>query len=396
MTLSHQPLPDLQLPAPRGACPFAPPPAYRQAPIARGTLWDGSTPWIVTRYQDVRAVLADPRFSSDPHRPGYPFPTPGYRALMRDNPALLGMDSGGYERLQRLVPGYFRGAAMEALRPRVQRIADELLEEMAAGGTRADLVTALALPLPSRVICLVLGVPYEDHAFFHRRACLLVDHHGDPEEIQRAAVELLGYLERLAATLRRAPDGSVVGRLAAQGELSTREIAGLAQLLLLAGYETTTNMIALSVLALLRNPEQLARLRGRPGLVPGAVDELLRYLTVIQAGVARAATEEVTVAGQLIRPGEGVLCMVSAANRDAEVFAEPDALEVTRPARRHLAFGYGVRRCLGHRLARIELEVALATLWRRLPGLRLAVPFEEIVFRPEVIIYGVAALPVAW
>ncbi|MFD3779607.1 cytochrome P450 [Streptomyces sp. NPDC058612] len=213
----------------------------------------------------------------------------------------------------------------------------------------------------------------------------------------------MGYLARLAELKRDTPGDDILSRLAARPDLTPQETASLGFMLLITGHESTTNMAALSVLALLRSPGQAARLRADPSLVPGAVEELLRYLTIIHLGLGRAATEDVTVGGAAIRAGDGVICMLSTANRQPELFASeepggacPAELDVTRDARRHLAFGHGAHQCLGHTLARVELQVILETVLRRLPGLRLAVPEDRLVFQRDTIVYGLRELPVAW
>ncbi|WNI14399.1 cytochrome P450 [Actinacidiphila sp. ITFR-21] len=395
----------LTAPAPRGTCPFDPPPAYERAraehPVTRADLWDGSSCWLLTGHQDVRTVLRDPRFSADATHPGFPFLNAGRKVLTSRHPSFIRMDDPEHARLRRMLTADFMVKRIEALRPEIQRLTDDLLDRMTEGRQEADLVAGFALPLPSIVICSMLGVPYEDHAFFQERSRIMLDQASAPERIEQAQDELLRYLARLADTKATAPDDSILGRLAASGELDRDETAAMARLLLVAGHETTANMTALSVLALLRNPDQLARLRaavlaGDDPAVRGAVEELLRYLSIVQSGVARVATEDVTVGDTRIRAGEGVLCMLNAANRDEDAFPGGGALDVARDARRHVAFGFGVHQCLGQPLARVELQVALATVLRRLPELRLAVPFEEIAFRTDMIVYGVHALPVTW
>jgi cytochrome P450 len=267
---------------------------------------------------------------------------------------------------------------------------------MTAGRTRADLVHDFALPLPSLVICLLLGVPYEDHAFFQECSRVLLRRDSAPEDVDAAQKRLADYLAALTETKRTAPDDGILSRLAERGELTTEEIGAMGRLLLIAGHETTANMTALSVLALLRNPAQLDHLRAHPESVPGAVEELLRYLTIVHSGLTRVAAEDVEVGGVTIRAGEGVVCMVSSANRDDAHFPGGDDLDLTRDARRHLAFGFGTHQCLGQPLARLELQIALATVLRRLPGLRLAVPFEDVPFRGEMLVYGLHELPVTW
>ncbi|WP_030236123.1 cytochrome P450 [Streptomyces sp. NRRL S-350] len=387
-------------PAARGGCPFDPPPAYQQArheePISRVSLWNGTPSWLVTRHEDVKAVLSDARFSSDATRPGFPFISAGARQLSAGQPTFIRMDDPEHARLRRMLTGEFMIRKVEALRPEIQRIADDLLDRMTAGRTSADLVNEFALPLPSLVICLLLGVPYQDHEFFQECSRVLLRRDSSVADVDAAQERLADYLVKLTEAKRAEPDDGILSRLVARGELETAEIGAMGRLLLVAGHETTANMTALSVLALLQNPDQLAHLRAHPEAVAGAVEELLRYLTIVHSGLTRVATEDVTVGGVRIGAGEGVICMVSTANRDESEFPGGDVLDLTRDARRHLAFGFGVHQCLGQPLARLELQIALDTVLRRLPELRLAVPFEEIRFRGEMIIYGVHELPVAW
>ncbi|MCQ4040626.1 cytochrome P450 [Streptantibioticus rubrisoli] len=399
MTTAH-PVTPLSFPAPRGACPFDPPPAYQRArreqPVTRVTLWDGSQCWMVTRHADVRVVLRDQRFSSDARRPGFPFVTDGRRALANESTSFIRLDDPEHARLRRMLTADFMIKKAEVLRPRVQRIVDDFLDRMVEHGAPADLVTEFALPIPSLVICLLLGVDYADHTYFQERSRIMLNNGSTADEIRQARDELTEYLGRLAQRKRREPDDGIISRLVARGELTDEEVASTGLLLLVAGHETTANMTSLSTLALLRDPAQLTRLRAEPALVKPAVEELLRFLTIVHFGLPRVATEDLEVGGQTIRAGEGVLCMLSAANRDEEVFEGADRLDIGRESRRHVAFGFGVHQCLGQPLARVELQIALETLLRRLPGLRLAVPYEDIRFRTDMAIYGVHELPVAW
>ncbi|GAA1910203.1 cytochrome P450 [Streptantibioticus ferralitis] len=400
MTTAH-PVEPLSFPAPRGACPFAPPPAYEQArreqPVSRVTLWDGSQCWMVTRHAEVRTVLRDQRFSSDASLPGFPFVTDGRRALANETISnLIRLDDPEHARLRRMLTADFMIKKTEVLRPRIQRIVDDFLDRMVAHGAPADLVTEYALPIPSLVICLLLGVDYVDHAYFQERSRVMLHNHSTVDQIRQARDELTDYLQQLAERKRREPDDGIISRLVARGELGDDEVATMGLLLLVAGHETTANMTSLSALALLRDPAQLARLRAEPALVKTAVEELLRFLSIVHSGLPRVATEDMVVGGETIRAGEGVLCMISAANRDEEVFATADQLDLARESRRHVAFGFGVHQCLGQPLARVELQIAVETLFRRLPGLQLAIPYEDIRFRTDMAIYGVHELPVTW
>ncbi|WP_329578158.1 cytochrome P450 [Kitasatospora sp. NBC_01250] len=387
---------ELAFPAPRpSGCPFDPPPAYRR-PAARLTLWDGNPCWLLTDYQDVRTVLSDRRFSADGRNPGFPILTRSQQELRNETPSFLRLDDPEHARLRRMLTTEFLIKRVEAMRPGIQRIVDEALDAMVGHGPPADLVAEFALPVPSLVICELLGVPYGDHAFFQRESFRLLDTTAPAATTRSAFEALTAYLTELAASRRGREDG-ILARLAARTDLTLPEVAVTGLLLLVAGHETTANMTSLSALALLQHPAQADLLRERPELIPGAVEEFLRYLTIIGSGLPRVALADVELpGGTLVRAGEGVLAVLSTANRDEGLFPGGEELDVTRDARRHLAFGFGVHQCLGQPLARAELQIALSTLLRRLPALRLAVPFDEVPFRNETVIYGLRALPVAW
>ncbi|MFF0147817.1 cytochrome P450 [Amycolatopsis sulphurea] len=403
-TLDPAVVPDY--PMPRAArCPFDPPPAARElqekAPLSRVRLWDGSTPWLVTRYAEQRALMADPRVSSDITRPGYPLQAP----MPPDGGAGISfilMDDPEHGRLRRMVTGAFTVKRTESLRPAVQRIVDEQIDEMLAGPNPVDLVPAFALPVPSLVICELLGVPYADHGFFQEHSQRLVRRTTDPDERVAAHRALLTYLDELMGEKLARRDDALLSGLAdriAAGELTRTEAAQMGVLLLIAGHETTANMIALGTLALLRNPGQLAQLRESgddPALVASAVEELLRYLTITHSGRRRVALEDIEIAGQIVRAGEGLIMANEIANRDAEAFPDPDRLDLARNPRRHVAFGFGVHQCLGQPLARLELQVVYRTLYRRIPTLALAADIEDIPFKHDGSVYGVYELPVAW
>jgi cytochrome P450 len=312
------------------------------------------------------------------------------------------MDDPDHARLRRMVTGTFTIRRVEALRPSIQQIVDEQIDALLAGPRPVDLVQAFALPVPSLVICHLLGVPYADHDFFQRRARILVSRDESVERVIAAHGELTEYLEGVIADKLAGPADDLLSRLAAEhvatGELSQREAALTAVLLLIAGHETTANMIALGTLALLEHPDQLAALRDAddPALIAGAVEELLRYLTIVQSGRRRVALQDIEIDGQTIRAGEGIVLAGEAANRDEDAFSDADRLDVHRDARGHLAFGFGVHACLGQPLARVELQIVYGTLYRRLPGLRLAVPLEQIPFKHDSIVYGVYELPVTF
>jgi cytochrome P450 len=384
-------------------CPFDPPPEARalqgETPLTRVRLWDGSTPWLVTRYAEQRALLADPRVSADVTRPGYPSPAPlpkggtGISFILMDNPE--------HARLRKMVTAPFTIRRVAAMRPAVQKIVDDLLDELLAGPKPVDLVEAFALPVPSLVICELLGVPYADHDFFQENSKLIIRRDAKPEERAAGHQALVGYLDRLMGEKLEAPADDLLSGLAGRvnaGELSRTEAAQMGVLLLIAGHETTANMIALGTLALLEHPDQLALLRDGddPALVASAVEELLRYLNITHNGRRRVALEDIEIGGETIRAGEGMVLANDVANRDPAVFPDGDRLDLTRDAHRHVAFGFGVHQCLGQPLARLELQVVYSTLYRRIPTLALATDVERIPFKHDGSVYGVYELPVTW
>jgi cytochrome P450 len=312
------------------------------------------------------------------------------------------MDNPEHARLRRMVSGTFAIRRVEELRPSIQQVVDDRIDALLTGPRPVDLVEAFALPVPSLVICHLLGVPYADHDFFQRRARLLVARDQPAEHVIAAQDELIDYLDRIIAEKLADPADDLLSRLAvehvATDELSPYEAARMAVLLLVAGHETTANMIALGTLALLEHPEQLAALRQAddPELIAGAVEELLRYLTIAHSGRRRIALEDIEIDGQVIHAGDGIVLASEVANRDDARFPDPDRLDVHRDARGHLAFGFGVHACLGQPLARVELQTVYGTLYRRIPGLRLAVALEQIPFKHDSNVYGVYALPITW
>ncbi|CAM5358951.1 cytochrome P450 [Streptomyces avidinii] len=397
---------NLAVPAPRTGCPIDPPAVYREATkdasIIRVDLPFGDECWMVTGYEEVRAVLTDTRFSADATRPGFPITNEEVKALVAVNRSTEReaedyLEEQEHSRRRRMLTAEFKASEIDALRPEMQRIVDQALDGMIADGGPLDLVSRFGAPVASGVICLMLGVPVEDQEFFQQRSHVLLDAAAGPEAMMMAQKDLMEYLVKLTLAKQQNPDGGVISHLVERGELKVEEIAGTGLLLLLAGNETTAGMISLSVIALRQHPEQITLLQQDPSLIKGAVDELLRYATLASNGLPRVALQDVEIGGQLIRAGEGVLCMLSTANRDEAVFPGGDDLDLTRgEARRHVTFGHGPHQCIGQLLARTELQIALGTLLSRLPGLRLAVPLEEVTFRDRAGAYAPAALPVTW
>ncbi|AQZ69524.1 putative cytochrome P450 hydroxylase [[Actinomadura] parvosata subsp. kistnae] len=385
----------------RPGCPFDPPQelveARAQSPISRFTFPDGHQGWVVTGYDLVRQVLADPRFSSR-------------RELMKHHPLIdygdievppappgefLLMDEPQHSRYRKPLVGKFTVRRMRLLTERVEQITAEHLDAMEKAGPSADLVTAFAKPIPAIVICELLGVPYEDRGRFQHNIDLFLGGEAGDEEVGAAYVETQQYLAELVAAKRAHPTDDVLSDLL-DSDLTDEELQGMALILLSAGFDTTANMLALGTFALLRNPDQLAALRADPALTDQAVEELLRYLTVAKQ-FFRVALEDVELGGHTIKAGTTLILSLSTANRDPERFRDPHVLDVHRQDGGHLAFSHGIHQCLGQQLARVEMRVAFPALFHRFPTLRLAVPADQVALRPETAdIYGVKSLPVTW
>lgn len=409
----------------RGQRPFDPPPGLQQRrdsgavqPLA---LLNGARAWLVTGFEETREVLADTRFSSDRirHRDAtqmHPQEVAEWQAATghsgeqldradadqaggsREDGMFVAMDPPEHTRLRRLLTGQFTLRRMRALESRVTEIAVEHIEAMRVAGTEADLVPSYALPLPSLVICEILGVDYADREQFQENTSTSLNVNASDEERARAGAELYAFMQRLVAHKREAPADDLLSGLVHEPDppLTDAQLVDMALVLLGAGHETTANMLALGTFALLENPQQLDALRRDPELLDNTVEELLRYLSIVQLGVTRVATEDITVGGVTIPAGATVVLGTPEANRDPDHFTDPDQLDLRRDAMPHLAFGHGVHQCLGQQLARLEMRIGFGELLARLPNLRLAVPAEEVPLRNDMLIFGVHSLPVTW
>jgi cytochrome P450 len=362
----------------------------------------GSPAYLVTRYADVKQVLADSaRFSNEGRRafdvPGAPPISDEERARMRAG-NLLGLDPPAHTRLRRMLTSEFTVRRMRRLEPRIVEIVDDHLDAMEKAGPPADLVADFALPIPSLVICELIGVPYADRASFQARTSRQLDISLPMDERLELARESRGYMADLVARAQAQPGDDMLGMLVREhgDDLSTDELIGIAGLLLVAGHETTSNMLGLGTLALLRHPEQLARVRDDPTAVAPAVEELLRWLGIVHSGIPRITMQAVELNGVAIPADSLVILSLTGANRDPRFLADGDRLDVSRDVAGHVAFGHGVHHCLGAPLARMEMRIAFPALLRRFPGLAVAVPFEEVGFRAFHFIYGLHALPVRW
>ncbi|MFJ9456849.1 cytochrome P450 [Kitasatospora sp. NPDC101447] len=373
----------------------SPPPRYQDYREHSGLvvchLPNGNRVWLVTRHEDVRAVLTDRRISSNPDHPGFPniSQTMGVPRQEQIPGWFVGLDSPEHDRFRKALIPEFSVRRVRELRPAVEQTVDRCIDAVLAGGNEADLVADFALPVPSLVISALLGVPPVDRDFFESRTRTLVAIRASTDQ-QRdtASRELLRYINRLVAIKQKWPGDDLISRLLATGAIEPREMSGVLMLLLIAGHETTANNIALGVVTLLNNPQWIGDDR--------VVEETLRIHSVADLVSLRVATEDVEIAGQPIRAGEGIIPLVAAANHDERAFACPHAFDPARTERHHVAFGYGVHQCLGQNLVRIEMEIAYRRLFERIPGLHLAVPTEELPLKYDGVLCGLHALPVRW
>ena len=380
-------------------------PAYQrlreQDGLIRVQLPYGKPTWLATRYADVKIVLGDPRFSRE-------------QALGEDEPRILSfshrpdsiltMDAPGHTRLRKAVAKAFTMRRIELLRPRTQQIVDGLLDDMEKTGGPADLIRSFAVAVPMMVICELLGGPYEDRHKFHHWSEILASTRSSEytkDDIAQADAELRGYLADLVEIKRTQPGEDLLTVLLESqrtddNPLTDTEIVGLAWSVLLAGFEITTNMMVNAAYLLLTEPEAGTRLRDEPELLGRAVEELLRHVQLTTGSFfPRKALEDIELGGTLVRAGETVLPSTLAANRDESVFPGADRLDFDRTENSHLTFSYGIHHCLGAPLARMELQVALGTLLRRFPELRLA-DVDSIPWREGSILRGPSSLVVAW
>ncbi|GAA5113648.1 cytochrome P450 [Pseudonocardia adelaidensis] len=362
----------------------------------------GMETWLVTRFADVREVLSDPERFSNARLPARFRRPEGVRQPSADELArmragnLLAADPPDHTRLRRMLTPEFTVRRMRRLEPRIREIVDEHLDGMERSGPPADLVAEFALPVPSLVICELLGVPYTDRAAFQQRSTRQLDLRLSMEERIRLGEQSRAYMADLVARAQADPGEDMLGMLVREHghDLTTDELIGIASLLLIAGHETTANMLGLGTLALLRHPDQLAIVRDEPERVDAAIEELLRWLTIVHTGTAKVATVDTEIAGQPIAAGELVMCALPAANRDPELRTDPERLDVTRGGVGHVAFGHGIHHCLGAPLARMEMRIGFPALLRRFPGLA-EVP-GTATFRSFSVIYGLTSLQVTW
>jgi cytochrome P450 len=392
-----------EFPAPRSS-PFHPPPAYlllqRERPLHRVKLPSGLQVVLITRHEDVRMVLDDKRLSADETAPGYPFLyNDAFESPLKGT--FMRADGEDHFRVRRMLSKDFTVKRAEALRPAVEVIVAECLDAMERNGPPTDIVQDLAFPVPSRTICQVLGVPYEDRKVFEANTRAMLTTTSTREQVQAAVMAIFGYLDQLISKKEAEPADDLISRLVVEelkaGHLDRQELIKISLILLVGGHETVATMTGLGTFALLEHHDQIDELRANPDLWPSAIDELLRHQTIVQNPIQRVALFDIEVGSEVIRAGEGVLFVLDAANRDPEAFDDPDRLDVHRSARNHVAFAFGPHQCLGHLIGRMELEVIFSRLFERFPRLSLAVRTEDVPLRPPTVgLFGVESLPVTW
>ncbi|NKJ50706.1 hypothetical protein CIC12_29085 [Burkholderia sp. SG-MS1] len=387
--------------------PLDPPPALlkmrAEGGVARIKQWDGVDAWVFTEYETVRTALNDNRLSADPTRPGYPEKSAAYKQSIGKDRNLRTMDGAEHAVQKKMLLRDFSTKRVEEMRPAIKQKIESLIDNIIANGPTFDLVKDFALPIPTMVICEMLGVPFGDREYFSEKSNVCTSTTASSEEAASAAKELYDYMEHLIDIKQARPDNDLVSRLVEEqlkpGLLSRKEVIEMARFILIAGHETTANMIALSTIALLHHPDQAELLRTNrdAAFVTNAVDELLRYLSVTHTGRRRVAVEDMEIAGQQIKAGEGVILLNSVGDRDESIFPNADRLDLTRKnARNHMAFGGGIHRCTGAALSKCELELVHDSIWKRLPNLALGVPASEIPYYDSGSVYGVRSVPLIW
>jgi cytochrome P450 len=374
-------------PAPELACIRSEQPVFGvRRPLPTG----GSlTMWLITKYADARELLSSRDTSNSLGRSESAAAQPGF---------LVSLDPPDHTRIRRMLTGQFSMRRLTAMRPYIEQITTKLLDQMEAAGPPVDLMQAFALPLPSLVMCELLGGPFADQADFPRRSDPRLDVSVTTKQQAQNTLEMNAYMQSLVNRHRQNPGDDILGMLIRDhaDELTDEELVGIGNILLVAGHETTANTIGLGTLLLLQHPDQFALIRDDPEMITSAVEEILRYLTIVDTGTPRIILRDMIIGDQLIQAGDVAMVSLPSANRDVDFMADPDLFDVTRQPQAHLTFGHGIHQCLGQQLARLEMSIALPALLQRFPTLSLAASVTELTFRGDGPVNGVRELPVTW
>lgn len=394
------PHPTVSMPTQR-SCPFDPPDGYTplraQERITRMSYPDGSPGWLITRHAEAKELLTHKSFSARQEGIISPVPTElQYDGRPADPGAFAKTDDPIHSQYRKLVTGFFTVRRTRQLAPMIERIVHEQLDDLEKAGPGADLVEVFTESVPSRVMCEMIGVPESERKTLQRHVETLGRLSCTVPEALAAVSGMSGFLSRFVPARMDDPRDDLLGDLIRGGQLNEQELMGMAATLITGAFDTTGNMLAMGVFTLLEHPDQLAKLREDPELMAGAVEELLRFLTISHLGASRWALEDVEFAGQAIKKGEVVTVALPAVNRDPERYNNPDQLDIGRTDHGHLALGHGVHQCLGQHLARTILRVGYEALFDRFPTLRLTVPGDEIPMRDDFVHYGPRSLPVTW
>ena len=347
------------------------------------------TMWLITKYADARELLSSRDTSNSLGRSESAAAQPGF---------LVSLDPPDHTRIRRMLTGQFSMRRLTAMSPYIEQITTKLLDQMEAAGPPVDLMQAFALPLPSLVICELLGVPFDDQADFQRRSDTMLDVSVTTKQQAQNTLEMNAYMQSLVNRHRQNPGDDILGMLIRDHahELTDEELVGIGNILLVAGHETTANTIGLGTLLLLQHPDQFALIRDDPEMITSAVEEILRYLTIVDTGTPRIILKDMIIGDQLIQAGDVAMVSLPSANRDVDFISDPDLFDVTRQPQAHLTFGHGIHQCLGQQLARLEMSIALPALLQRFPTLSLAASVTELTFRGDGPVNGVRELPVTW
>ncbi|MFI6028725.1 cytochrome P450 [Amycolatopsis magusensis] len=385
-------------------CPFEPPPEFTEiraaAPVPQLTCPAGIEARVVSRYEDVRAVLANQGASSRGAPSMHMMEHPNLNMSVVPG-SILRMQGPEHRRLRRLLGPEFMPKRSESMRDYVRKVVDEHIDALLAGPKPADLVPDFAWPIPALIVGELLGLPEADRTLFYEHTGIMMSAATDQPTKDAADGRMWEYMETVVAAKQAEPGDDVLSRLIRRGEesgqpLTFTELVGIGTTLLIAGHDTTANSISMSALLMMVHRNQMEPLRTDPKLAGPAVEEMLRYLSVPQFGLLRYATEDISLGESTIKAGEWLVAALQSGNRDEQEFDDPDRFDVTRKPRPHLTFGFGEHQCPGQHLARTELQEVCLRLLERIPSLRLAIPFEDLVFKDEHYAFGVESLPVTW